>query len=141
MKGFLIGCGVVAVLIIGGLVVGGLWVWNQAGPTITQGFQQFQKLEAELKKVLPNTKDLNFQINSNNGKTVLKLAAPVPFDPTQGTQAEKTAQQMLEVIRQNLPVAVPATGLELRLFRELPNGVKQERTFKFDLTKPITPKP
>ena len=138
MKGLLIGCGVVAVLIIGGLVAGGLWVWNQAGPAITQGVQQFQKLEKELQKVVPDVKGLNFSVQTNNNKTTIKLSAPVPFDPSSGAQAEKTAKQMLEVIRKNLPTGIPASALELRLFRDLPNGGKQERTFKFDLTQ--TPK-
>jgi hypothetical protein len=139
MKGFLIGCGVVAVLLIGGLVVGGLWVYNQAAPIIGQGIQQLQKLETELKKISPNLKGLNIALNTNNGKTTLKLAVPVPFDPATGKQAEQTAQQVLVVVRQNLPQGLPATALELRLFRELPNGGKQERTFNFALTP--TPKP
>jgi hypothetical protein len=138
MRGLLIGCGVVAILIVGGLVAGGLWIWNQAGPAITQGVQQMQKLEKELQKVVPDLKGLDFQIQTKNNKTTLKLSAPVPFDPSSGAQAEKIAKQMLEVIRQNLPVGIPATGLELRLFRNLPNGAKQERTFKFDLSQ--TPK-
>ncbi len=142
MKGLLIGCGVVAILIIGGLVAGGLWVWNQAGPAITQGLAQFQKLEKELQKVVPDLKGLNFSVQTNNNKTTLKLSAPVPFDPSSGAQAEKTAQQMLKVIRENLPAGIPASSLELKLFRDLTGGGKQERTFKFDLTqKPIAPKP
>ncbi|MEY4532122.1 MAG: hypothetical protein RLZZ156_2845, partial [Deinococcota bacterium] len=119
MRGLLIGCGVVAILIVGGLVAGGLWIWNQAGPAITQGVQQMQKLEKELQKVVPDLKGLDFQIQTKNNKTTLKLSAPVPFDPSSGAQAEKIAKQMLEVIRQNLPVGIPATGLELRLFRNL----------------------
>ncbi len=140
MKGFLIGCGVVALLIVGGLVAGGLWIWNQAGPTITQGLASLQNLESELKKVVPNLKGLNFQVQTNNGKTTLKLSAPVPFNPSEGAQAEKTAKQMLEVIQKNLPSGIPATSLELRLFRDLANGAKQERTFRFDLV-PKTVKP
>jgi hypothetical protein len=142
MKGFLIGCGVVVLLVLGGLVAGGLWIWNQAGPAITQGVQQMQKLEAELKKIVPDLKGLNVNLQTVNGKTTLKLSSPVPFDPSSGIQAEKTAKQMLEVVRQNLPSSIPASSLELKLFRNLPNGAKQERTFKFDLTpKPIAPKP
>ena len=139
MKGFLIGCGLVVLLVVGGLVAGGLWIWNQAGPTITQGLAQFQKLESELKKVVPNLKGLNFQVQTNNGKTTLKLSAPVTFNPSEGAQAEKTAKQMLEVIRKNLPSGIPASSLELRLFRDLANGSKQERTFRFDLA-PVAPK-
>lgn len=131
MKGFLIGCGVVALLLIGGLVIGGLWIYNQAVPLVTQGIS---KLEAELKKVLPNLKGLQVGFNSSNGRNTLKLSAPVPFDPSQGAQAEKTAQQILGVVRQNLPKGIPATRLEVRLFRDLANGAKQERTFGFDLT-------
>jgi hypothetical protein len=134
MKGFLIGCGVVAVLIIGGLVVGGLWVYNQAVPIIGQGIQQLQKLETELRKISPNLKGLNVGVNTVNGKTTLQLAVPVPFDPASSKQAEQTAQQVLGVVRQNLPQGLPATALKLRLFRETPNGGKQERTFNFALT-------
>ncbi len=141
MKGLLIGCGVVALLLVGGLVAGGLWIWNQAGPAITQGLQQMQKLEGELKKVLPNLKGLNAGVQTINGKTTLKLSAPVPFDPSSGKEAEKTAQQILGVVRQNLPTGIPATALELRLFRDLPNGAKQERTFKFELTTKPAIKP
>jgi hypothetical protein len=137
MKGFLIGCGVVAVLVIGGLVVGGLWVYNQAAPIIGQGIQQLQKLETELQKISPNLKGLNVGINTVNGKTTLKLTVPVPFDPASSKQAEQTAQQVLAVVRQNLPQGLPATALEVRLFREKPNGSKQERSFNFVLT----PKP
>jgi hypothetical protein len=142
MKGLLIGCGVVVILILGGLVAGGLWVWNQAEPAITQGLQQMQKLEAELKKIVPDLKGLSVNLQTVNSKTTLKLSAPVPFDPASGQEAEKTAKQMLEVVRKNLPPGIPASSLELKLFRNLPNGGKQERTFKFDLTKkPIIPKP
>jgi hypothetical protein len=137
VKGFLIGCGVVAVLLIGGLVVGGLWVYNQAAPIIGQGIQQLQKLETELQKISPNLKGFNVGVHTVNGKTTLKLAVPVPFDPTNGKQAEQTAQQVLAVVRQNLPQGLPATALELRLLRETPNRGKQERTFNFALT----PKP
>ena len=140
MKGFLIGCGVVALLIVGGLVAGGLWIWNQAGPTITQGLASLQKLEAELKKVVPDLKGLNVQVQTINGKTVLKLSAPVPFNPSEGAQAEKTAKEILEVVRKNLPSGIPASALELRLFRSLANGAKQERTFRFDLTRVTPPK-
>lgn len=139
MKGFLIGCGVVALLAIGGLVIGGLWIYNQAAPAITQGLQQMQKLERELQKISPNLKGLNIGLNTNNGKTTLKLTVPVPFDPSNGKQAEQTAQQVLAMVRQNLPQGLPATALELKLFRDLPNGSKQERTFKFALTP--TPRP
>jgi hypothetical protein len=139
MKGFFIGCGVVAVLVIGGLVVGGLWVYNQAAPLIGQGIQQLQKLETELQKISPDLKGLNVALNTNNGKTTLKLAVPVGFDPSSGKQAEQTAQQVLAVVRQHLPQGLPATALELRLFRDMANGGKQERTFNFALTP--TPRP
>ncbi len=135
MKNFLIGCGVILVLVVGGLVVGGLWIWNQAAPLVTQGFQQVQKLEKELQRVVPNIKDAKFGFESVNGKNKLKLTVPVTFDPSQGKQAEQTAQQILAVVKQNLPTGLPAAILEMQMIRQLPNGAKQERVFMFNLTQ------
>ena len=148
MKGFLIGCGVVALLLIGVVAIGGFFVWNQFGPQITQGVQSIQKIQTEIQKVAPNIGSINFSINNTNGKSTARLSAAVPFDPTVGDQPAKVAADMLRVIRQNLPAgALPAQSLEIRLYRERSSGgskTVQERTFRFDLTKPlpapVTPK-
>jgi hypothetical protein len=135
MRNFLIGCGVVLLLLVGGLVVGGFWVWNNVGPQVTQGVQQIQKLEQEVRKVLPNVQGLNINVQSQNGQNVLRLNAPVPFDPTSGQQAANTANELLRVARENLPTGIVFQQLEVRLFRDLPNGSRQERVFKFPLTQ------
>jgi hypothetical protein len=135
MKNFLIGCGVVVLLLIGGLVAGGFWVWNNVGPQVTQGVQQLQKLETEVRKVLPNVQGLNINIRSDNGQNVLILNAPVPFDPTSGQQAANTANEVLRVARENLPTGLIFQRIEVRLFRDSANGSRQERTFKFPLTQ------
>jgi predicted PurR-regulated permease PerM len=149
MKGFLIGCGVVALLLIGVVTIGGFWAWNQFGPQITQGVQSIQKIQTEIQKVAPNIADLNFNIATVNGKSTARVSAAVPFDPTVGDQPAKVANDVLRVIRQNLPAdALPAKTLEIRLYRSRSSsgGSKtvQERTFTFDLTKPlpapVTPK-
>lgn len=149
MKGFLIGCGVVALLLIGVVTIGSFWAWNQFGPQITQGISSIQKIQTEIQKVAPNLGSINFSIATVNGKSTARLSAAVPFDPTVGDQPAKVASDMLRVIRQNLPSgALPANALEIRLYRERnrSGGSKtvQERTFKFDLTKPlptpVTPK-
>ena len=149
MKGFLIGCGVVALLLIGVVTIGGFWAWNQFGPQITQGISSIQKIQTEIQKVAPNLGSINFSIATVNGKSTARLSVAVPFDPTVGDQPAKVASDMLRVIRQNLPAgALPANALEIRLYRERnqSGGSKtvQERTFKFDLAKPlpapVTPK-
>jgi hypothetical protein len=148
MKGFLIGCGVVALLLIGVVTVGGFWAWNQFGPQITQGVQSIQKIQTEIQKVAPNLGSLTFNIATVGGKSIARVSAAVPFDPTVGDQPAKVANDMLRVIRQNLPAgALPATALEIRLYRERSSGgskTVQERTFTFDLKKPlpspVTPK-
>ena len=141
VKGFLIGCGVVVLLLVGVVTIGGLWAWNQFGPQITQGVQSIQKIQTELQKVVPNIGSINFNIATVNGKSTARVSAAVPFDPTVGDQPAKVAADMLRVIRQNLPAgALPATSLEIRLFRERSSGgskTVQERTFTFDLTKPL----
>ena len=143
MKGFLIGCGVVALLLVGVVAVGGFFVWNTFAPQITQGIQGIQKLQSELQKVAPNIGSINFNIATVNGTSIARVSASVPFDPTVGDQPARVANEMLRVIRQNLPVsALPATALEIRLFRERSSGgskTVQERTFRFDLTKPLPP--
>jgi predicted PurR-regulated permease PerM len=135
MKNFLIGCGVVVLLLVGGLVAGGFWVWNNVGPQFTQGVQQLQNLEREVQRVLPNVRGLNINVQSANGQSVLRINAPVPFDPTAGQQAANTANEILRIARQNLPTGLVFQQLEVRLFRDLPNGSKQERIFKFPLTQ------
>jgi len=141
MKGFLIGCGVVALLLIGVVTIGGFWAWNQFGPQITQGVQSIQKIQTELQKVVPNIGGINFNIATVNGKSTARVSAAVPFDPTVGDQPAKVAADILRVIRQNLPAGTTlADSLEIRLYRERSNGgskTVQERTFRFDLTKPI----
>ena len=141
MKGFLIGCGVVALLLIGVVTIGGFFVWNQFGPQITQGIQGIQKIQTELQKVVPNIGSINFNIATVNGKSTARVSAAVPFDPTVGDQPAKVANDILRVISQNLPAgALPAKTLEIRLYRERSSGgskTVQERTFKFDLTKPL----
>ena len=141
MKGFLIGCGVVALLLIGVVTIGGLFVWNQFGPQITQGVSSSQKMQTEIAKVAPNLGSINFSLNNTNGVSTARLSAAVPFDPTVGDQPAKVAGDILRVIRQNLPAgALPAKSLEIRLYRERSSGGSksvQERTFTFDLTKPL----
>ena len=141
MKGFLIGCGVVALLLIGVVTIGGLFVWNQFGPQITQGVSSIQKMQTEIAKVAPNLGSINFSLNNTNGTTTARLSAAVPFDPTVGDQPAKVAGDILRVIRQNLPAGtLPAQSLEIRLYRERSSGgskTVQERTFTFDLTKPL----
>ena len=141
MKGFLIGCGVVALLFIGVVTIGGLFVWNQFGPQITQGVSSIQKMQTEIAKVAPNLGSINFSLNNTNGVSTARLSAAVPFDPTVGDQPAKVAGDILRVIRQNLPAgALPAQSLEIRLYRERSSGGSksvQERTFTFDLTKPL----
>ena len=160
MKGFLIGCGVVVLL----LVIGSFWALNHFISGITQGLESIPKIatalekvvlniailqiEAELQKVVPNIANFSFDIATVNGKSTAQVSAFVPFDPTVGDQPAKVASDMLRVIRQNLPGdALPATSLEIRLFRERSSGgaeTVQMRTFTFDLTKPlpapVTPK-
>lgn len=148
MKGFLIGCGVFALLLIGVVTIGGFWAWNQFGPQITQGIQGIQKIQTEIQKVAPNIGSINFNIATVNGKSTARVSAAVPFDPTVGDQPAKVAADILRVIRQNLPAGtLPAKSLEIRLYRERSSGGSksvQERTFTFDLTKPlpapVTPK-
>ena len=141
MKGFLIGCGVFALLLIGVVTIGGFWAWNQFGPQITQGIQGIQKIQTEIQKVAPNIGSINFNIATVNGKSTARVSAAVPFDPTVGDQPAKVAADILRVIRQNLPAGtLPAKSLEIRLYRERSSGGSksvQERTFMFDLTKPI----
>ena len=141
MKGFLIGCGVVALLLIGVVTIGVFFVWNQFAPQITQGISSIQKIQTEIQKVAPNIGSINFTINNTNGKSTARVSAAVPFDPTVGDQPAEVANDMLRVIQQNLPAgALPAKSLEIRLYRERSSGGSksvQERIFKFDLTKPL----
>jgi hypothetical protein len=140
MKGFLIGCGVVALLIVGGLVAGGFVLYNRFAPQIQQGLQSLQKAEQELKRVAPNIGTPNISINTVNGVTTTRISVPVPFDPSVGTEPARVANEIARVFRENAPAGIPAKTVEVRLYRESTrNGAKllQEKTFKFDLTKPL----
>ncbi len=137
MRGFLIGCGVVALLIVGVIAVGGFYLYNRFAPQITQGLQSAQKLEREIQKIVPGANGLNFNVSTVNGKTTARVSVAVPFDPTVGDQPAKVAQQVLRAVRENLPAnLIPAQRLEIRLFRSA-NGTSKERVFSFDLTKPL----
>jgi hypothetical protein len=140
MKGFLIGCGVVALLIVGVIVAGGAYVWNRFAPQVTQGLQSAQKIDQELKRIVPGSQGLNFNVSTVNGKTTARVNVAVPFDPTVGTQPAKVANNVLRIIRENLPPnLLPAQTLEIRLTRQKSGATgtsTQERTFTFDLRKP-----
>jgi hypothetical protein len=138
MKGFLVGCGVVALLVVGVIAVGGFYLYNRFAPQITQGLQSAQKLEREIQKIVPGANGLNFNLSTVNGKTTARVSVAVPFDPTAaGEQPARVAQQILRSVRENLPAnLVPAQRLEIRLFRSA-GGTSKERVFSFDLTKPL----
>jgi hypothetical protein len=143
MRGFLIGCGVVALLIVGGLVAGGIFVWNRVAPQVSQALEVIPGVQRDLERLVPGIGNLNFGVNTVNGQTVTRLEARVPFDPTVGEQPARVANEILRSLRQNVPAnLLPGKTLEIRLYRQTTgNGssTTQERTFRFDLTQPIPP--
>jgi hypothetical protein len=140
MRGFLIGCGIFALLIVGGIVAGGFFLWNWAAPQVQQGLQSLQKAEQELKRVAPNIGTPNISISTVGGVTTTRISVPVPFDPSVGTEPARVANEIARVFRENVPAGLPAKSVEVRLYREVSRngaGLLQEKTFKFDLTKPL----
>jgi predicted PurR-regulated permease PerM len=143
MRGFLIGCGVVALLLVGGLVAGGFFLWNWAAPQVTQGINTINRLQGEIQRLVPGIGNFSWNINTVNGNTVARISASVPFDPTVGDQPARVANEILRAVRQTVPAnLLPAKTLEVRLYRSTDSAgssTTQQRTFRFDLTQPLPP--
>lgn len=123
--------GVVVALGIGALVFVGVNFWNRVAPSV----QGFLKLPQQIERVVPDLNGISINFRDQNGRRTLHLDARVPFDPTSAPRAPQVANQMLEVVRSQLPKDLPLQRLEVRLYREQ-NGGRQEKIFSFDLTNP-----
>jgi hypothetical protein len=138
---FVAGFLIVGVVVIAALAVGGYFIFQKYAPAIQNGIQALGKAQQEIEKIVPGG-GLNINSSTVNGKSTLKLSLKVPFDPSQGNQAQQTANQIAEIIRRNAPSGLSLQNIELHLIHEIKSGgsiKRSERIFKLDLSKPNKP--
>jgi hypothetical protein len=138
---FVLGSFAVGFLLLAALGVGGFLLYQKYAPAIQNGISALGNVQKEVERIVPGG---GFNINSStvNGKNTVKITVKVPFDPSQGAQAQKVADQISEVIRRNAPPGVPLENIELRLVHEKKTGnstTRSEKIFKLNLTKPLKP--
>ncbi len=138
---FVLGSFAVGFLLLAALGVGGFLLYQKYAPAIQSGVAAFTNVQKEINKIVPNG---GFSVNSSsaNGVNTVKITLKVPFDPSQGTQAQSVANQISEVIRRNAPPGIPLENVELHLVHEKKTGSsvsRSEKVFKLNLTKPIKP--
>ena len=138
---FVLGSFAVGFLLLVALGVGGFLLYQKYAPAIQSGVAAFANVQKEIDKIVPNG---GFSVNSSsvNGVNTVKITVKVPFDPSQGAQAQQIANQISEVIRRNAPPGIPLENVELHLVHEKKTGGSTSRTekvFKLNLTKPIKP--
>ena len=138
---FVLGSFAVGFLLLVALGVGGFLLYQKYAPAIQSGVAAFANVQKEIDKIVPNG---GFSVNSSsvNGVSTVKITVKVPFDPSQGAQAQQIANQISEVIRRNAPPGIPLENVELYLVHEKKTGGSTSRTekvFKLNLTKPIKP--
>jgi hypothetical protein len=138
---FVLGSFVVGLVLMAALGVGGYFLYQKYAPQIQNGISALANVQQEVDKIVPGG---GFSINSStiNGKNTVKITVKVPFDPSQGTQAQQVADQISEIIRRNAPPGIPLENLELHLVHEKKTGnstSRSERVFKLNLTKPLKP--
>jgi hypothetical protein len=138
---FVLGSFVVGFVLLAALGVGGFLLYQKYAPAIQSGISAFSNVQKEVNKIVPGG---GFSINSStvNGKNTVKITVKVPFDPSQGTQAQQIANQISDVIRRNAPAGIPLENIELHLVHEKKTGSstsRSEKIFKLNLTKPIKP--
>ncbi len=138
---FILGSFAVGFVLLAALGIGGFLLYQKYAPAIQSGVSALANAQKEIEKIVPGG---GFNINSSsvNGKNTVKITVKIPFDPSQGTQAQKVADQISEVIRRNAPPGIPLENVELRLVHEKKTGgstSRSEKIFKLNLTKPIKP--
>lgn len=138
---FVLGSFAVGFLLLAALGIGGFLLYQKYAPAIQSGVAAFTNVQKEINKIVPNG---GFNVNSSslNGVNTVKITLKVPFDPSQGAQAQKVADQISEVIRRNAPAGMKLENVELHLIHEKKTGSsvsRSEKVFKLNLTKPIKP--
>lgn len=138
---FVLGSFAALFLLLAALGVGGFLLYQKYAPAIQSGISALGNAQKEIEKIVPGG---GFNINSSsvNGVNTVKVTVKVPFDPSQGAQAQKVADQISEVIRRNAPPGIPLENVELHLIHEKKTGSsvsRSEKVFKLNLTKPIKP--
>jgi hypothetical protein len=138
---FVLGSFVVGFLLLAALGIGGYLLYNRYAPAIQSGISALGNVQKEVEKIVPGG---GFSINSSsvNGKNTVKITVKIPFDPSQGAQAQQVADQISEIIRRNAPPGIPLENLELHLVHEKKTGnstSRSEKIFKLNLTKPLKP--
>jgi hypothetical protein len=138
---FVLGSFAVGFLLLAALGVGGFLLYQKYAPAIQNGVAAFANVQKEINKIVPNG---GFSVNSSslNGVNTVKITVKVPFDPSQGAQAQNVANQISDVIRRNAPAGIPLENVELHLIHEKKTGSstsRSEKIFKLNLTKPIKP--
>ena len=138
---FVLGSFAVGFLLLVALGVGGFLLYQKYAPAIQSGISALGNAQKEIEKIVPGG---GFNINSSsvNGVNTVKVTVKVPFDPSQGTQAQKVADQISEVIRRNAPAEIKLENVELHLVHEKKTGSstsRSEKIFKLNLTKPLKP--
>ena len=135
-RNFAAGCGIFALIAVVALGAGGWWVYQQFAPT----FQAYIAFGQKVESTLTGISDVSTNLNSDNGKNTFVISARTKFDPNDLKQAEQVAQKIATLAKQlPLPANTKVPNLEVKLYRDASNK-KVERSFKFDLSKPI-PKP
>jgi hypothetical protein len=138
---FVLGSFVVGLVLLAALGVGGYLLYQKYAPAIQSGVSALANAQKEIEKIVPGG-DLSINSSIVNGKNTVKIMVKVPFDPSQGAQAQQTADQISEIIRRNAPTGIPLENLELHLVHEKKTGnstSRSERVFKLNLTKPLKP--
>ncbi len=138
---FVLGSFAVGFLLLVALGVGGFLLYQKYAPAIQSGVSAITNAQKEVEKIVPGG---GFNINSSsvNGVNTVKITVKVPFDPSQGAQAQQIANQIGDVIRRNAPPGIPLENVELHLVHEKKTGSstsRSEKIFKLNLTKPIKP--
>ena len=108
---FVVGSFMVGLVLVAALAIGGYLLYQKYAPAIQSGVAAFSNAQKEIEKIVPGG---GFSINSSsvNGKNTVKITVKVPFDPSQGNQAQQVADQISEVIRRNAPPGIPLENLE-----------------------------
>lgn len=138
---FVAGFFIIGIAIVAALAVGGYFVFQKYAPAIQNGIQALGKAQTEIEKIVPGG-GLNINSSTVNGKNIVKITVKVPFDPSQGNQAQQIADQISEVIRRNAPSGIPLENVELHLIHEKKTGnsiSRSEKVFKLNLSKPLKP--
>lgn len=138
---FVLGSFAVGFLLLAALGIGGFLLYQKYAPAIQSGVSAITNAQKEIEKIVPGG---GFNINSSsvNGVNTVKITVKVPFDPSQGAQAQQIANQISEVIRRNAPAGMKLENVELHLVHEKKTGSstsRSEKIFKLNLTKPIKP--